>query len=133
MLHADGNPVQVFGLDDFTMLVGPDAAACRLEVGVVEAEGIEFIVHPWRPDPSPWRARCPDPPKRSSTTPTNWPNASRTMNPHPAASAQSRTIWSSESLAAADTELKEAYRRQPAEPALVQSARRLAAETAPAW
>lgn len=35
--------------------------------------------------------------------------------------------------AAADNELRAAYRRQPADPALVQSAKRLAAETAPAW
>jgi predicted transcriptional regulator len=35
--------------------------------------------------------------------------------------------------AAADSELRAAYRRQPADPALVQSAKRLAAETAPAW
>ena len=34
---------------------------------------------------------------------------------------------------AADRELRAAYLRQPADPALVQSARRLAAETTPAW
>ncbi|BAN02675.1 hypothetical protein YM304_23610 [Ilumatobacter coccineus YM16-304] len=38
-----------------------------------------------------------------------------------------------ESLAAADRQLRSAYERQPADPRLVQSARRLAAETAPAW
>ena len=36
-------------------------------------------------------------------------------------------------LAEADRELQAAYRRQPADPTLVQSARRLAAGTAPAW
>jgi predicted transcriptional regulator len=36
-------------------------------------------------------------------------------------------------LAAADLQLQEAYRRHPQEPALVDAARRLAAETAPAW
>jgi metal-responsive CopG/Arc/MetJ family transcriptional regulator len=35
--------------------------------------------------------------------------------------------------AAADRELQIAYRRQPVDPALVRSARRLAAETSPAW
>lgn len=38
-----------------------------------------------------------------------------------------------ERSAAADRELRAAYLRQPADPALVQSARRLAAETTPAW
>ena len=38
-----------------------------------------------------------------------------------------------EQSAAADRQLRDAYRRQPADPALVQSARRLAAETTPAW
>ena len=37
-----------------------------------------------------------------------------------------------ERLATADRELRAAYRRQPADPALLQSARRLAAETTPA-
>jgi metal-responsive CopG/Arc/MetJ family transcriptional regulator len=36
-------------------------------------------------------------------------------------------------LARADAELVAAYRRQPADPLLVQSARRLAAEHSPAW
>lgn len=35
--------------------------------------------------------------------------------------------------AAADRQLSAAYRHQPADPALVQAARRLAAETTPAW
>ena len=38
-----------------------------------------------------------------------------------------------EQSAAADRQLRDAYRRQPADPALVQSARRLGAETTPAW
>ncbi|MFT6290572.1 MAG: hypothetical protein ACJAR2_001163 [Ilumatobacter sp.] len=38
-----------------------------------------------------------------------------------------------EGLAVADRQLRSAYERQPADPRLVQSARRLAAETAPAW
>ncbi len=39
------HPIRVFGLDDLTMLIGPDEAARLLEIGVAEAEGIEFIVH----------------------------------------------------------------------------------------
>jgi Ribbon-helix-helix protein, copG family len=42
-------------------------------------------------------------------------------------------VITAEQLAAADRELIAAYQRQPPEPALVQSARRLAARTAPAW
>ena len=45
MLHAYRNPIRVFDLDNLTMLIGPDTAARLLEVGVSEAEGIEFIVH----------------------------------------------------------------------------------------
>jgi hypothetical protein len=45
MLHAYRNPIRVFDLDGLTMLIGPDTAARLLEVGVSEAEGIEFIVH----------------------------------------------------------------------------------------
>ena len=44
-----------------------------------------------------------------------------------------QAVLDAERLAAADQELRAAYRRQPADPALVQSARRLAAETAPTW
>lgn len=36
-------------------------------------------------------------------------------------------------IAEADRSLREAYRRIPPEPALVEAARRLAAETAPSW
>ena len=45
MLHAYRNPIRVFDLDDLTMLIGPDTSARLLEIGVAEAEGIEFIVH----------------------------------------------------------------------------------------
>jgi hypothetical protein len=45
MLHAYRNPIRVFDLDDLTMFIGPDAAARLLEIGVAEAEGVEFIVH----------------------------------------------------------------------------------------
>jgi hypothetical protein len=45
MLHAYRNPIRVFALDDLTMLIGPDTAARILEIGMSEAEGIEFIVH----------------------------------------------------------------------------------------
>jgi hypothetical protein len=45
MLHAYRNPIRVFDLDDLVMLIGPDQSGLLLEVGVAEAEGIEFIVH----------------------------------------------------------------------------------------
>lgn len=45
MLHAYRNPIRVFDLDNLTMPIGPDTAARLLEVGVSEAEGIEFIAH----------------------------------------------------------------------------------------
>jgi hypothetical protein len=44
-----------------------------------------------------------------------------------------QAVITAEELAEADRELVAAYRRQPADPALVQSARRLAAQTAPVW
>lgn len=44
-----------------------------------------------------------------------------------------QAVLDAERLAAADQQLRAAYRRQPADPTLVQSARRLAAQTAPAW
>lgn len=44
-----------------------------------------------------------------------------------------QAVITAEELAEADRELVAAYRRHPADPALVQSARRLAAQTAPAW
>ncbi len=45
ILHAYRNPIRVFDFDDLTMLIGPDHATRLLEVGVVSAEGVEFIVH----------------------------------------------------------------------------------------
>ncbi len=42
-------------------------------------------------------------------------------------------VLEAEDLAAKDRQLQTRYRRQPADPALVASARRLAAQTAPAW
>ena len=45
MLHVYRNPIRVFDLGELTMLIGPDTAARLLEVGVSEAEGIEFVVH----------------------------------------------------------------------------------------
>lgn len=44
-----------------------------------------------------------------------------------------QAVIEAEELLAADRQLQSAYRRQPADPTLIQSARRLAAETAPAW
>lgn len=44
-----------------------------------------------------------------------------------------QAVLEAEELADADRQLQAAYRRLPADPALVQSARRLAAETSPAW
>ena len=45
MLHTYRHPIRVFDLDELVMLIGPDTAARLVEVGVSEAEGIEFIVH----------------------------------------------------------------------------------------
>ncbi len=45
MLHAYRHPIRVFDLDGLTMLIGPDESARLLEVGVADAEGVEFIVH----------------------------------------------------------------------------------------
>jgi hypothetical protein len=45
MLHAYRNPIRVYVLDDLVMLIGGDEAGRLLEVGVAEAEGVEFIVH----------------------------------------------------------------------------------------
>jgi metal-responsive CopG/Arc/MetJ family transcriptional regulator len=44
-----------------------------------------------------------------------------------------QAVITAEDLAEADRELVAAYRRQPPDPALVQSARQLAAQTVPAW
>ncbi len=45
MMHAYRHPIRVFEHDGLTMLIGPDQAARILEIGVVDAEGVEFIVH----------------------------------------------------------------------------------------
>jgi predicted transcriptional regulator len=42
-------------------------------------------------------------------------------------------VLEAEEIAHADAQLREAYRRRPQDPALVDSAARLAAETAPEW
>jgi predicted DNA-binding protein len=44
-----------------------------------------------------------------------------------------QAILEAEDLATADRALQQAYRRQPGDPAVVESARRLAAKTAPTW
>jgi metal-responsive CopG/Arc/MetJ family transcriptional regulator len=44
-----------------------------------------------------------------------------------------QAVIEAEQMATADRELQAAYRRHPADPALVEAARRLAADTAPAW
>lgn len=44
-----------------------------------------------------------------------------------------QAVLDAERFAAADRDLRAAYHRQPADPALIQAARRLAAETSPAW
>jgi len=51
MPHAYRYPIRAFDLDDLVMLIGTDQAGQPLEVGVAEAEGIDFIVHamPTRP------------------------------------------------------------------------------------
>ncbi len=45
MLHAYRHPIRVFAMDDLVMLIGADQSGRLLEVGVAEAEGLEFIVH----------------------------------------------------------------------------------------
>lgn len=44
-----------------------------------------------------------------------------------------QALLTAEGLAAADTQLRHAYQQQPPDPLVLQSARRLAARTAPAW
>jgi metal-responsive CopG/Arc/MetJ family transcriptional regulator len=44
-----------------------------------------------------------------------------------------QAILEAEALASKDRQLQQGYRRQPADPALVESARRLAARTVPQW
>jgi len=45
ILHAYRNPIRVFDLDDLTMLIGPGQSSRLLEIGVAQAESIDFIVH----------------------------------------------------------------------------------------
>ena len=45
MLQAYRHPIRVLDLDGLIMLIGPDRAARLLEIGVVQGDGIEFIVH----------------------------------------------------------------------------------------
>jgi len=45
MLHAYRNPIRVFDLGDAVMLIGADRSGRLLEIGVVEAEGVVFVVH----------------------------------------------------------------------------------------
>ena len=45
ILHAYRNPIRVFDLDDLIMLIGPDRSARLLEIGVAQAESIDFVVH----------------------------------------------------------------------------------------
>lgn len=51
ILHAYRNPIRVLDFDDLTMLIGANDAGRLLEIGLVVAEGIEFVVHamPARP------------------------------------------------------------------------------------
>jgi hypothetical protein len=46
---------------------------------------------------------------------------------------RAQAVLDAEGLAAADRQLRSANKRQPADPRLVQSARRLAAQTTPVW
>ena len=45
MLHAYRNPIRAFQMEELVMLIGGDDAGRMLEVGVVAAEGVEFIIH----------------------------------------------------------------------------------------
>ncbi len=45
ILHAYRNPTRVFDLDGLTMLIAAAADGHLLEIGVVEGDGIDFIVH----------------------------------------------------------------------------------------
>ena len=45
MLHAYRNPVRIFEPDDLTMIIGAAINGALLEIGVITAEGIDFIVH----------------------------------------------------------------------------------------
>lgn len=45
MLHAYRNPIRVFGLGDLVMLIGSDQNGRLIEVGIADAEGVQFMVH----------------------------------------------------------------------------------------
>ena len=45
ILHAYEHPVRVFEIEGLTMLIGADQAGRLLEVGVVTADEIDYIVH----------------------------------------------------------------------------------------
>lgn len=45
MLHAYRNPIRAFDLDGLTVLIGAATDGRLLEIGVADAEEIEFIVH----------------------------------------------------------------------------------------
>ena len=45
ILHAYRNPVRVLDVGDLVMLIGADRRGRMLEIGVTEAEGIDFIIH----------------------------------------------------------------------------------------
>ncbi len=51
MLHSYHHPIRVFSLDDLVMLIGGDTTGRLLEIGVANAESVDFIVHamPARP------------------------------------------------------------------------------------
>ena len=46
IIHAYRNPIRVWDLGEgFTMIVGPNRAAIFLEVGYVQGEQIDVVVH----------------------------------------------------------------------------------------
>ena len=47
ILHAYRNPIRWIDLheDEIMMYVGPDQSGLLLEIGVAEADGIEFVIH----------------------------------------------------------------------------------------
>jgi hypothetical protein len=45
MFHTYRHPVRVFTVDGLTMLIGGDSVGRLVEVGVVSAGDVDFIVH----------------------------------------------------------------------------------------
>ena len=44
--HAYNNPIRLFELDEgFTMIIGPGAAGALLEIGIVEGDTDNVVVH----------------------------------------------------------------------------------------